>query len=91
EDSRLYCDTVGVFIGMERGRPVLWDGKTGERLRTVEAEARARAAAEAQARAEARARAAAEAQARAEARARTQAEARLAELQAELDRLRGGS
>ncbi|MBI4771677.1 MAG: Uma2 family endonuclease, partial [Chloroflexi bacterium] len=36
EDGRLYCETVGLFIGLENGRAALWNGETGERLRNAE-------------------------------------------------------
>lgn len=70
EDGFIYCETVGLRMGLENGRVVLIDGETGARLPThTEAVARAEA----------------------EAAARQQAEARLAELEAELERLRGES
>jgi Uma2 family endonuclease len=96
EDGFVYCETVGLRMGLENGRVALIDGETGERLPThTEAVARAeaetaRAETEA-ARAETEAaRAETEAaRAEAEAAARKEAEARLAALEAELQRLRG--
>jgi Uma2 family endonuclease len=75
EDGVILCKTVGLWLGMENGRPFALDMETGERLLT-DAELEARAEAEAQ-------------RAEAEAKARAEAEARLAALEAELKRLRG--
>jgi hypothetical protein len=75
EDGLVLSETVGVWFGLERGRPLLVDAETGlQILLSDEVD---------DARAEAESRAEVEAQARAE------AERRLAELEAELKRLRG--
>lgn len=90
EDGLYYCQTVDLRIGLEDSeRLVLEDGETGQRLRTPEENIERLKAAIAQAEAEAQARAEAEAQAEAEAKARAEAEARIAQLEAELRRLRG--
>jgi hypothetical protein len=54
EDGVILCETVGLWLGLENGRPVIVDMDTGDRLLTsqeleerAEAEARARAEAEA--------------------------------------------
>ncbi len=75
EDGFVYCETVGLRMGLDNGRVVLIDGETGARLPT-HTEAVARADAEA-------------ARAETETAARKEAEARLAILEAELERLRG--
>jgi hypothetical protein len=86
--GRLSLAPVPLLLGVEDGRPWLYDAATGARLldRLEESQAReqaeARAEAEERARAEAEERARAEAEAReaeAEARARAEAEARMAE------------
>ena len=82
DDGFIFCEMVGLRIGFDEGQVVLEDPATGERLRTyIEAEAYAQA--------QTAARAEAERRAEAEAKARAQAERRLAELEAELKRLRG--
>lgn len=73
EDGAIYCETVGVRMGVEDGRVWMENYETGERLLTN---------AEAQA-----ARRTAEAQVEAEAAARQAAEARIAELEAQLKAL----
>lgn len=77
QNGLILCQTVGLHFGLEGGQPIVVDAKTGERLLTP-VELEAKAAAEAKARAEAEARAVA-------------SEARLAELEAELKQLRGGT
>ena len=89
EDGLLLSETVGVWFGMENGRPVLIDAETGEQIPLPDDADDARAEAEVRAEAEAEARAEAETRAHAEAQARAEAERRLAEVEAELKRLRG--
>jgi Uma2 family endonuclease len=97
-DGRLMSDALGLMLQQEGTRLRLIDARTGERLLWPDEEAEARRQAEAQARTEAEARRLAEEQARAEAEARRQVEEiaraaqdRIAQLQAELARLRGDS
>jgi hypothetical protein len=96
EDGALYCQTVGLRIGIENGKVWVEDAETGEDLltnlaahRALRAADAARKAAEAQAAVAAEARRIAEAQAAAEAEARRAAEARIAELEAQVRALRG--
>jgi hypothetical protein len=91
----LWLEPVGIWLGVRENQVECYD-EAGELIRDytgIDAAlgvAEARAATEAQARAEAEARAATEAQARAEAEARAAAvEARLRDLEAELRRVRG--
>jgi Uma2 family endonuclease len=84
EDGFIFCQTVGLRFGLDEDQVVVIDDGTGERLLTYpEVVAKAQAA-------EAKARVA-EAKAQAEVEARMAAEKRLAELEAELHRLRGES
>ncbi len=82
EQGRYHLAPVDLYIGIEDGRPWLYDAATGARLpdhielSAAQAEAEARAQEEARARAEAEARAQEDARARAEAEARTQEEMR---------------
>jgi len=96
EQGRLWLEPVQLWLGAEDGRVVCYDPQ-GIRIpdftevsNTRVAEAQARIAAEAQAKAEAQARAAAEAQVKVEAEARAAAEARIRELEERL-RLAGGN
>jgi hypothetical protein len=84
--GRMDLAPVGMHLGIADDRPWLYDAVTGVRApdrmewqQTLEAEAQARAAAEARAQEEAQARAAAEARAEEEAQARAAAEARAEE------------
>ena len=101
EDDALYLETVNLRIGLEGNRVWLEDGETGADLlndlqvrRAWRAEQEARQAAEARAQAEEEARRsaeearhAAETRAQAEEAARIAAQARIAELEAQLQRL----
>jgi Uma2 family endonuclease len=104
EDDAIFCETIGMRIGVEEGKVWLEDANTGENLltnleahrarraaevRAADAEVRA-ADADARATAEAEARVLAETRAELEAQSRRSAEARLAELEAELRRLQEG-
>lgn len=88
---------LSLWVGVANRRVVCYDGATGEpipdsrALAVSEASAKARAdAAEGEARTAIQARSAAEDEARAAIQAKDRAEAKLAELEAELRRLRGG-
>jgi hypothetical protein len=92
EDGAIYCQSVGLRIGIENGKVWIKDAKTGEALLTnlaAHSALRAIRAEKAQAADEAEARRNAEAQTAAEAEARRNAEARLAEVEAQLRALRG--
>lgn len=80
EDGAIYCESVGVRMGVDNGRVWMENYETGEPLLTNEEAQSARRAAEAQAEAEA-------VRADTEAAARQAAEARIAELEAQLKAL----
>ncbi len=82
EDGAVYCQSVGLRIGIENGKVWIEDAETGQDLLTHLATQEALRVAE-------EARRAAEAQAAAEAKIRRSAEARVAELEAQLRALRG--
>jgi Uma2 family endonuclease len=88
EDDAIYCESVGLRIGIEAGKVWLEDAQTGENLLTNLEAQRARREAESRAAAAAEQAAAAAAQAAAEATARRSLEERLAEVEEQLRLLR---
>jgi Uma2 family endonuclease len=89
--GRVLLEMVGLYLGLLDNRVVCWDAASGELLGDYTQEHQGRLAAEKESRKQARARRAAEKQAQQQAEARQAAEQRIAELEAELRRLRGGS
>src|SRR5205814_763302 len=90
EEGRLLIEALGVRLGLRDNRLVCYDAETGEELGNYTAVEQARRAAEERLRAEEEARRAAEERLRREEEARRAVEARLRELEAEINRLRGG-
>jgi hypothetical protein len=89
EDGAIYCETVGLRIGLENGRVWLEDETTGENLLTNLEVCRALQIAEEARQAAEEARQAAEARVTRETEARQTAEARTAALEAQLHALQG--